>query len=124
MLRNLKINRFIFLTGLETIILGIYLIVVSNLIVVPPFFSHAQDPIVAVLLVVIGNFSVIVALFNVNAYHARRWALDAMLMIWTLYFIVFIVNDIDEPGPIGLGTIFTGFVIIRLFLELSWGDKT
>lgn len=124
MWRYIKQNHFVVISGLETILLGSYLIYVSNLIRRPPIFHHAQDPYLAILLVIIGTFATVIGIFNLNWFHAQRIALVTMLMVWTAYFTVFLVNDINSPGPIGIGTLLIGFVLIRVFAELLWGDKT
>lgn len=86
--------------------------------------QHAQDPYVAILLVVVGTLAVTVAILDVHQFKAKRIALVTMVMVWSSYFILFLWRDYHTPGPLKFGTILIGFVLVRLFAELGWGDKT
>ncbi|WP_334427253.1 MULTISPECIES: hypothetical protein [unclassified Levilactobacillus] len=130
MWKNVRHNHFMLVTGLETLLLGAYLIYVANVFKEPisdhfhHIIQHAQDPYVSILLIIVGTLAVIVAVLDVHQFRARRVALVAMVMVWSVYFILFMWHDFHTPGPMKFGTILIGFVLVRLFAELAWGDKT
>jgi len=128
MWKNIKRNHFMLVTGLETLFLGAFLIYVANVFKETDRFhhiiQHAQDPYVSILLIVVGTLAIIVAVLDVRQFRARRMALVAMVMVWSVYFILFMWHDFHTPGPMKFGTILIGFVLVRLFAELAWGDKT
>lgn len=128
MWENIKRNHFMLVTGLETLFLGAFLIYVANVFKEPDRFhhiiQHAQDPYVSILLIVVGTLAIMVAVLDVRQFRARRMALVAMVMVWSVYFILFMWHDFHTPGPMKFGTILIGFVLVRLFAELAWGDKT
>lgn len=118
------------ITGVETLLLGMYLIYVSNVFQEPPtdhfrhIVQHAQDPYLSVMLVTVGTIALVVAVLDTNKFRAKRIALVAMVMVWAAYFMLFLWHDFNTPGPLKFGTLLIGFVLLRLFLELAWGDKT
>ena len=122
MWHNIKNNYFIIISGLETLLLGSYLLYVANLFTdkLPLYdhfhhiIQHAQDPWLAIILVVIGTFAIMIALFDLNKFRVRLIAITSMTMIWSVYFVVFLVHDVYSPEHIGFGTILVGFVVIRL----------
>lgn len=130
MWKNVKRNHFMLVTGLETLLLGAYLIYVANVFKEPApdhfrhVIQHAQDPYIAILLVVVGTLAITVAVLDVHQFKAKRVALVTMVMVWASYFILFMWHDCHTPGPLKFGTILIGFVLVRLFVELGWGDKT
>lgn len=133
MWRNVKHNRFMIISGLETLVLGAYLIYVQNVFIpkrphhpmgMDHLVIHAQDPWIAILLISIGTLAVITGLWNTNRFKAKRLSLVTMVAIWATYFVAFIYHDLSRPGPIGLGTLLIAFILIRLFAEALWGDKT
>lgn len=131
MWRNFKQNHQLVISGLETLFLGAYLIYVQNLFTVPPtrmhefgqIAVHAQDPLLSVLLICVGICAVMVGIWNVRQFYAKRFALVSMIAVWVAYFVVFFWHDVNRPGPLGFATILIGFVIIRLFIESRWGDS-
>lgn len=127
MWRNIKKNRFIVIKGLETLILGAYLIYVANFFDVDqPFGSivhHFQDPWLGMLLIVVGSISTFAGILNLRRYNVIKWCLTSMVFVWALYLFVFIAQDVNEPGPISLNTIFVFFVLIQLFLDQAWGGE-
>lgn len=131
MWKNFKLNHQLIISGFETLFLGAYLIYVQNLFTVPPrrmhrfgqIAMHAQDPMLAVILIVVGSFAVVVGLWNVREFFVNRVTLVAMIGVWSAYFVVFFWHDLNRPGPLGFATILIGFVIVRLFVESRWGDS-
>lgn len=127
---NVRRNYFMMITGVQTLALGAYLIYTANVFKEPPtdhlrhIIQHAQDPYLGILLVSVGTLAVAVAILDTNKYRAKRFALVAMVMVWTAYFALFVWHDMHVPGPMKFGTILIGFVLVRLFVELAWGDKT
>lgn len=124
---NFKKNHFISETGVETFILGAYFVYVRDYFVgfhrFAPVFEHFADPYIAIGLVVIGSLSVFVGLWDVHWFNAKRVALTAMQVIWTVYFVVFLLHDLNMTGPIDIGTILSGAVMIRIFVEALWGGR-
>lgn len=118
------------ISGLETLVLGLYLIYVQNLFgdhrpdMIHRIFHHAQDPWMAGMLIVIGTYAITVALLDVNQFMAKRVALTLMSSVWVAYLVIFTWRDLNGHGPVGIGTILIGFVLVRLLLEAVWGDKT
>lgn len=133
MWHNIKQNHFMIISGLETLVLGAYLIYVQHVFILPrPYnigevshiVAHAQDPWIDILLVCIGTIAIATGMWNINHYKAKRVSLVAMITIWTTYLVAFIYHDLSGLGSIGLGTLLIAFVLIRLFGEALWGDKT
>lgn len=130
MWKNVKRNHFTLVTGLETLLLGAYLIYVNNVFKEPPtdhlrhIVQHAQDPYLSIMLVAVGTLALVVAVLDTNKYRAKRIALVLMVLVWSAYFVLFMWHDLHTPGPLKFGTLLIGFVLVRLFAELAWGDKT
>lgn len=132
MWRNLKRNHFMIISGLETLVLGAYLIYTQNIFMphkphpheMDHIMQHAQDPWVAIVLVCIGMLAIMAGLWNVSRFSARRISLVAMVATWSMYFVAFIYHDLSHPGPIGLGTLLIAFILIRLLAEALWGGRT
>lgn len=133
MWRNFKLNHDMVISGFETLFLGAYLIYVQNVFVLnhpdphvrhlARILSHAQDPLLAILLICVGTLTILVGLWNVRRFWAKRVAISSMVAIWSSYFVAFLWRDINRPGPLGFSTILIGVVIIRLLIEARWGDS-
>ncbi|USS94018.1 hypothetical protein M8332_06945 (plasmid) [Fructilactobacillus ixorae] len=127
-MRAFRKNRFLALTGLETASLGLYLLLMSNVFFdeqdyLGQYLTHAQDPIFAFVLIGIGLFGFIVAIFNIKKFFAYRLALASIVGIWTAYLVIFAWHDLHAPGiPIHLSSILIVFLIINLLFEWLGGD--
>ncbi|GAX07247.1 hypothetical protein IWT25_02601 [Secundilactobacillus pentosiphilus] len=131
MWHNIKKNHFIIISGLETLVLGAYLIYVQHVFTPPRplptvemvrIVEHAQDPWIALTLVVVGVLSIITGAWDMNHFYAKRVSLVAMVAVWVTYLVAFTVHDLSNSHVIGIGTILIAFILIRLFAEALWGD--
>ncbi|GAX07044.1 hypothetical protein IWT25_02392 [Secundilactobacillus pentosiphilus] len=132
MWRNFKRNHFLVISGLETLMLGAYIIYVQHIFNPSHYYRkaemahivmHAQDPGMAIMLVCVGMLAIITGCWDINRFKAKRISLVMMSSIWSIYFVAFFYHDLSRPGPIGFGTFLVGFILIRLFAEALWGDK-
>lgn len=117
-------NRFLLLTGLETIILGMYFVTRSFVFMRPDFLntlaSHVDDPPFATFLIVIGAFCTFTALFDIQP--MIRWCYGIAEFIWTVYALAFLLQDIEFNGHIGIATWLMFFIAIRTLFESWAGD--
>lgn len=120
-------NHFVIETGLETFVLGFYFIYVRDFFVerdrFGPVIHHFADPYIAVALIVVGLFAMFVGVWDVHRFNAGPIALTAMQAVWTMYFVLFLWHDCNTPGPVGIGTVLAGAVMIRIFVEARWGGQ-
>ncbi|GAB6091800.1 hypothetical protein [Furfurilactobacillus curtus] len=127
MWHNFVKNHFVVETGLETFILGFYFVYVRNYFVdkdqFEPFVHHFADPYVAVALICVGLLALFVGLWDVHWFKAKALVLTAMQIVWTIYFVLFLWHDYNSPGPVGIGTILAGAVVMRILVEARWGDR-
>lgn len=133
MWHNIKKNHFIIISGLETLVLGAYLIYVQHVFTpvkvplptpeVERIMEHAQDPWITISMVAVGVLAVITGLWDMNKFKAKRVSLVAMSAIWVSYFVAFIYHDLCYGRAVSLGTILVAFILIRLLADAKWGDQ-
>lgn len=127
MLKNIERNRFWLLTGIETVILGIFFLYQPGFIADASPFHNAvnilDDTFPATVLVIVGTFTVIASCFTlVPNWH--RFNVTVLQFVWTLYAVAFLIRDINDPRPpmIGIPTILMWAIVVRIFAESRWGD--
>ncbi|WP_268914134.1 hypothetical protein [Lentilactobacillus sp. SPB1-3] len=135
MRHNFQANRFMAITGIETLLLGVYLMYVSNVFANHRYphmhhnqpaiiLQHAQDPYLAIILVIIGTYAILVAMYDMQQKFAKRIALTSMLSIWSAYLAAFIYRDLLMGSPISLDSLLIACIVVRIFLELWIGMQT
>lgn len=128
MIRNLINDRFLAVTSIEMIVLGLFLSSVRDVFSEPnnirTFLTHAQDPIVFCILISVGTFGIVVCMYDIKTYRAHRWALTLQVAAWSAYLAVFTWHDIRTGNPIGLTSYFILFIIFRVLGELKYGKTT
>ena len=127
MLQNMRRNRFWLITGIETLLLGVFFLYAPGFIAdISPFHSAVNvldDTFPAILLLLLGGFTVVSSCFQMKP-DWHRVNVFVLQFAWTLYAAGFLVRDLSQPHPplIGLSTIVFWGIVVRIYLESRWGD--
>lgn len=123
----LKHNRNWFLTGLETLMMGISFAVTNNFLDRPPhapeIVTEINKPIYAMILIFVGLFTIVAC--NSEMTRKMRNLITFMLtFIWAFYSIIFLIHDSFAPVFVPhLDTILVLSVTLRITFESMWGDS-
>lgn len=123
----MKRNIFLTLTGLETLVIGVFLSFQRHLIRDDPndrlvhVIHHMGDIDWAFILIAIGLITTVIGMTNYNRHHAETVMMIVLSAVWCAYFVTFLVQDIHFPGIIGIKTIMTGFVFVQVLVEARYG---
>ena len=126
-MEHLKHNRNWFLTGLETLMLGIAFAVTNNFMDRPPhapeIVSEVNKPIYAMILIFVGLFTIVAC--NGELKGKLRSLITFMLsFVWMFYSIIFLIHDSFAPVFMPhLDTILVLSVTLRITFESMWGDS-
>ncbi|ORJ53917.1 hypothetical protein LBR_08280 [Levilactobacillus brevis] len=97
---NVRKNRFLLVTALETILLGAYFIANSFRFGAPDLFntvaSHIDDPPFAAADIVVGTVVLVAALYDIRP--LIKWCYVAATCVWTLYAMAFLLQNIEMMG--------------------------
>lgn len=127
MRNNVRRNRFLLITAVETIFLGTYFIINSFRFARPDFFntlaSHIDDPPFAAADIVIGTVILMAALFNIRI--LIRWCYVGATAVWTIYGFAFLLQNIEMFGhPLAHLDCWLMFAVAaRVILEAWAGDS-
>ncbi|WPC20851.1 hypothetical protein N6G96_05950 [Pediococcus inopinatus] len=125
MYKYIKRNRFLFWRGVESLSLGSFFLSNAFVFARPDFInsiaSHLDDPPFATLLILVGSFTVFVAMFNERQFFSICLALNEG--IWVIYFIAFAIQDFEARGHMftSIGTVLSFMVAIQIMAEAFWG---
>ena len=127
MKQNIINNRSWFLTGFETVFLGVFFLFMPNIFSVkyfPNLFNWLDDTLPAIFLIMVGTFTIINSAFEVepNWHRANVFLLE---FIWVFYTTTFIIHDfqIKNSTYLSLTSILCLFVATRIFFESWLGDR-
>ena len=125
--QKMKKNVFLTLTGIETIVVGLYLAFERHVFQDDPHdkFVHVSqrmgDINWAVILITIGVMATVIGMTKFNRWHAQSIMMIILSGLWCAYFVVFLIQDIHFPMIIQLKTIMTGFVFAQILVEARFG---
>lgn len=123
----MKRNIFLTLTGIETIIVGLYLAFERHVFQDDPndkfvhVSQHMGDIDWAVILITIGIVATAIGMTKLSRWHAQSIMMIVLSGLWCAYFVVFLIQDIHFPMIIQLKTIMAGFVFIQILVEARFG---
>lgn len=127
MKQNIINNRAWFLTGFETVLLGVFFLFIPDVLSTKYFsnlFNWLDDTLPAIFLIVVGTFTVINSAFEVepNWHQANVFLLE---FIWVFYTTTFIIRDfqIKNSPYVSLTSILCLSVAARIFFESWLGDR-
>ncbi|CAJ2235097.1 hypothetical protein CPR18618_PPKEINIP_00922 [Companilactobacillus paralimentarius] len=125
-MRYLKKNHSWFLTGMETVALGLIFLGTGNFIdrpaSAPAFITTVDDPPFAIALMIIGLY-VMFSCLGVLKKPVKEIIVFLLLFIWTFYLIIFAIHDINAPTLMpNFDTIFILFIDIRILFEAFWSE--
>lgn len=129
MWQNIKLNRFWFLTGLETVALGMFFVAMPDYIPsidrLGGYLGIFDDNPAAVLIIITGTLGVIVSSFQMSPdiHRGMSYVEEAL---WTFYATIMLMRDVTNPNQrlIGLATIFIIFVAARIAAEIWIAEPT
>lgn len=125
-MKYLKKNHSWFLTGMETVALGLIFLGSGNFIdrpsAAPAFITTVDDPPFAIALMIIGLY-VMFSCLGVLAKPVKEIIVFLLLFVWTFYLIIFAIHDINAPTLMpNFDTIFILFIDIRILFEAFWSE--
>lgn len=124
---NVRKNRFLLVTALETILLGAYFIVNSFRFGAPDIFntvaSHIDDPPFAAADIIVGTAVLVAALYDIRP--LVRWGYVATTCVWMVYGMAFLLQNIEVMGhPFGHLDCWLMFAVAARIILESWAGDT
>ena len=123
----MKRNIFLTITGLETLLVGIFLGIQRHILLDDPHdgFVHITHYMGnmswSIILITAGLATIAIGLSNFDKWHLQSVALILMSAVWCAYFVVFLVQDLHFSQPLHLGTVLVGMVFLRILVEARYG---
>jgi len=124
-----RINRSWFINGLETLSLGITMILSNNFIDrTPDFVMYIDEPVFSIPVMLVGMY---VVASSFHYLHGINQILVTFLplFIWTFYFLMFLFHDIAMMQVIGIvhfspnfTTMISFIIIVKILLEAFWSN--
>ena len=126
-MNNLKLNRSLLMSGLETVMIGVYFVVNSFRFTRPDFFnslaSHIDDPPFATVLIILGTITVIVAIYNIRP--LISWCFVVLTFVWIVYALVFLLQNIELWGhPFARLDCWLMFAVAGRLIFDAWAGDT
>lgn len=122
LLQHILKNRFWFITALEIYSLALYFVVKKNYFLeYPPkhtILYYLDDPIAIFFLACAGTLVMVYSIWDFQWFYSLPIVVTVSMMVFMLYFGGFITLDLDV-GKIGIGTVLTAIIILRIIGE-SW----
>lgn len=124
----MKRNIFLIFNGLETIAVGIYLLVQRNALLddhsskVMHMIHQMANAEWAAVLIAIGAIALIVGILNTNRFGIQVLILILLGGIWFAYAFFFTFSDLHFMVPFHLGTLLSWFVFIQITFEAYFGE--
>lgn len=116
-------NHFWVETGIETIMLAIYLeyiqrefathgsYLISNIV------RRLDDPYVPLIIAGVGIYAIVVSLWDIKYFNARNIMIGSLQFVWTFYTLALVYRDIDFGSKFGLLTGLCATVVVRIFIN-------
>lgn len=124
----MKRNIFLTLTGLETITVGILLLVQRNILLddhndkVMHFVHQMGNSEWAALLIAVGAAALVIGLLNINKYFTQTAMLIILGGLWLAYAFSFTFSDFHFGNPLHLGDLLAWFVFLQITFEAYFGE--
>lgn len=124
----MKRNIFLLLNGLETIAVGIYLLVQRNALLddhssrVMHMVHEMGNAQWAAVLIAVGAIALVIGVLNTNRYGAQISVLIVLGGLWFAYAVFFTFSDLHFMTPFHLGTLLSWFVFIQILFEAYFGE--
>lgn len=124
----MKRNIFLVFNGLETIAVGIYLLVQRNALLddhsscVMHMVHQMGNAEWATVLIAIGAITLVIGALNTNRYGAQISVLIVLGGLWFAYAAFFTFSDLHFMTPFHLGTLLSWFVFIQILFEAYFGE--
>lgn len=125
----MKRNIFLVFTGLETLAVGVFLMMQRNALMDDPtdrvvHMIHQMGSIEwAILLIVLGAVSLVVGVLDVKKYNIQQVILILFGGLWCSYSLFFWINDIHFGPGLKLGTLLSIFVFVQILFEAYFGKR-
>ncbi|WP_346708981.1 hypothetical protein [Limosilactobacillus oris] len=125
----MKRNIFLVFTGLETLAVGVFLMMQRNALMDDPtdrvvHMIHQMGSIEwATLLIVLGAVSLVVGVLDVKKYNIQQVILILFGGLWCAYSLFFWINDIHFGPGLKLGTLLSTFVFVQILFEAYFGKR-
>lgn len=128
MKKNITKNRSWLLTGLETVLLGVFFLFVPDILDSGDYraiFNLFDTTLPAIFLIVVGTFTIVNAAFEVEP-NWHRVNVFILEFIWSFYTATFVIHDFQLKGRvfISLTSILFFVVALRIFFESWLGDPS
>lgn len=123
----MKRNIFLTITGLETLLVGIFLGIQKDALLDDPHdrFVHLTyymgNMPWSIILITAGLATIAIGLSSFDKWHLQSVTLILMSAVWCAYFVVFLVQDLHFSQPLHLGTVLVGMVFLRILVEARYG---
>lgn len=124
----MKRNIFLTLTGLETIVVGVFLLIQRNILLddhndkVMHFVHQMGNAEWAALLIAVGAAALAIGLLNSNRYGAQTIILIILGGLWLAYAFFFTFSDFHFGKPLHLGDMLAWFVFLQVAFEAYYGE--
>lgn len=121
---NFRFNRFIAINGLETIALGLYMLLIKDIFANEQdkfvnILKHTQDPFFSCILIGIGLTAFFVAILNLHKHREKALVLSLMFGAWLTLLVILMWRDFNSPGAsFGLASLLMIFVLINIAVRL------
>lgn len=125
----MKRNTFLSLTGFETILVGLCVFFSRADLMDDPndhiihIIHHVCDLNWSVALIVIGLIAMIIGLTNFKKHYAQFITLIMLGGLWCAYSFAFVVIDIHFHHSLGILSVLTVCVFIRILVEARYGSS-
>ena len=124
----MKCNAFLTLTGLETIVVGVFLLIQRNILLddhndkVMHFVHQMGNAEWAALLIAVGALALVIGILDVNKYAAQTVILIVLGGLWLAYAFSFTFSDFYFGNPLHLGDLLAWFVFLQITFEAYFGE--
>lgn len=123
----MKRNTFLTLTGFETVLVGLCVFFSRSDLMDDPsdhiihIIHHVCDLNWSLALIVIGIIAMAIGLTNFKKHHAQFVTLVLLGGLWCAYSFAFVVIDIHFHRSLGILSVLTICVFIRILVEARYG---
>lgn len=125
-----RINQSWFINGLETLALGITLIMSNHFIDRPPdFVMHIDELPFSIPIIAIGVYVMLASFHHLQGIN-QILVTFLPLFIWTFYFLMFLFHDIAMMQILGINrfspdftTMISFIIIFKILLEAFWSKS-
>lgn len=123
----MKRNIYLTWSGLETLVVGIFLALQQHIMQDDPndrvvhFTQHLGDIDWAVVLILLGIVATVTGMTGFNRWHFQPFIIIMLGSLWCAYFVVFFIQDIHFGGRVHLSTIMTGLIFVSIVVEARFG---